>query len=144
MRYPVKFVQDGKWWVAEIPGVGGGSGIATQGETLDEAREMASDAIVGVQFVRLKDGLTLELPAEKIPRGKGWEWVQIPLTMEVALRIRAERKQQGLTMQAAADLVGVPLGTYERWEDPWRCRATLQTLEKVSAAFGKRVELAFV
>lgn len=144
MRYPVKFVQDGKWWVAEIPGVGGGAGIATQGETLEEARTMAADAIVGVQFTRLKGGHPLELPAEKLPRGNGWEWVQLPLTMEAALRIRSERKQQGLTMQAAADLVRVPLGTYERWEDPWRCKATLATLEKVSAAFGKRVELAFV
>ncbi|MCE7874901.1 type II toxin-antitoxin system HicB family antitoxin [bacterium CPR1] len=143
MRYPVKFVEDGKWWVAEIPGVGGG-GIATQGESLDEARMMAADAIVGVQFVRLKAGQSLEEPAAKLPRGKGWEWVQLPLTMEAALRIRAERKAQGLTMQAAADLVGVPLGTYERWEDPWRCKATLSTLEKVSAAFGKRIELAFV
>lgn len=64
-------------------------------------------------------------------------------SQKVAKMIRAERQAAGLTMQQAAERIGVTFSTYQRWEDPRRCNATLATLERVAGAFGRRVEVRF-
>lgn len=142
LRYKARyyFEPDG-WWIAEIPDVGGG-GIVAQGKTMEEARENASDSVTQVLLARLDQNGAPDEPT----RGRleaGWEWVYPDLRLETAIEIRQMRKKSGLTMQSAADKIGVALGTYQKWEDPERCNATLDTLEKVARAFGRVAEVSF-
>jgi transcriptional regulator with XRE-family HTH domain len=57
--------------------------------------------------------------------------------------VRSERQKAGLTMQQAAARMGVSFSTYQRWEDPEKCNATVSTLERVARAFGRVLEVSF-
>jgi hypothetical protein len=39
--------------------------------------------------------------------------------------------------------MGVSFSTYQRWEDPEKCNATVSTLERVARAFGRVLEVSF-
>lgn len=139
MRFATRFFQEGEWWLAEVPAF---RGATTQGKTLVEARQMAVDLIRLHVEDRWETGQ--EVRSERtLPEGEGWEWVELPLRVLTAIQIRRERQRRKMTMQQAADVIGVTPSTYQKWEDPRRCNATLDTLEKVAQAFGRRAELVF-
>jgi antitoxin HicB len=140
LRYKVKYSQEGEWWLADLPDLGGG-GVVTQGKDLAEAREMAVDAVTQVLLSRVQTGEPLDAPSLKLE--EGWEWVYPDIRVETAMLIRQMRKDRGFTMQQGADAIGVSLSTYQRWEDPERCNATVETLDKIARAFGRHVEIAF-
>lgn len=144
MRYKVRYYfedqGDGSpgWWMAELPDLAGGQ--VTQGRTLAEARYRARD-LVTLMHEEKPPAQEGELPSG----GDGtWEWVQpFEAGGKIAEMIRAERKAAGMTMRQAAEKIGVTFSTYQRWEDPKRCNATVGTLERVAEAFGRRLEVAF-
>ena len=140
MRFATRFVQDGGWWLAEVPAF---RGAVTQGKTLDEAHTMAVDLIRLHVEDRWETGQ--EVRSDRaLPKGDGWEWVEIPLRVLTAMQIRRERQRRHMTMQQAADALGVTPSTYQKWEDPRRCNPTMDTLERVAQAFGRRAELLFL
>lgn len=140
LRYKVRYFQEDEWWLAEVPDIAGGQ--MTQGETLEEARRMARDLVTTMLLVRIDAGEELDPPtAGRLPAG--WEWVYPDARIEVALMVRAERQKAGLTMQQAAARMGVSFSTYQRWEDPEKCNATVSTLERVARAFGRVLEVRF-
>ncbi len=147
LRYKARFYEDpdeggeAPTWMVEIPDVGGG-GTATCGWSLDDARRMASDAVTQILLSRIDAGEELDPPTEgRLPAG--WEWVYPDARIEVALMVRSERQKAGLTMQQAASRMGVSFSTYQRWEDPEKCNATVSTLERVARAFGRVLEVRF-
>ena len=140
LRYKVRYFQEDDWWLAEVPDIAGGQ--MTQGETLKEARHMASDLVTTMLLVRIDAGEELDPPTEgRLP--SGWEWVYPDARIEVAMMVRSERQKAGLTMQQAAARMGVKFATYQRWEDPEKCNATISTLERVARAFGRVLEVRF-
>jgi antitoxin HicB len=140
LRYKVRYFQEDDWWLAEVPDIAGGQ--MTQGETLEEARHMASDLVTTMLLVRIDAGEELDPPTEgRLP--SGWEWVYPDARIEVAMMVRSERQKAGLTMQQAAARMGVKFATYQRWEDPEKCNATISTLERVARAFGRVLEVRF-
>ena len=140
LRYKVRYFQEDDWWLAEVPDIARGQ--MTQGKTLDEARYMAMDMVTTLLLCRLDAGEELDPPtAGRLP--SGWEWVYPSARFEVALMVRSERHKAGLTMQQAAARMGVSFSTYQRWEDPEKCNATVATLEKVARAFGTVLEVSF-
>ena len=140
LRYKVRYFQEDDWWLAEVPDIAGGQ--MTQGETLEEARHMASDLVTTMLLVRIDAGEDLDPPTEgRLP--SGWEWVYPDARIEVAMMVRSERQKAGLTMQQAAARMGVKFATYQRWEDPEKCNATISTLERVARAFGRVLEVRF-
>lgn len=144
LRYPVHISQDEddpRFWNARIPGIGGGDGLITCGGSEQEAREMASDLLDGYVLSKLEMSSPLETPPVSLPRGKGWEWVSPGSQVSVALLIREAREQARLTQAEAAKLMGVAPSTYNRWEQPGRCNATLLTLEKIARVLGRHLEV---
>ncbi len=140
LRYKVRYFQEDDGWLAEVPDIAGGQ--MTQGETLEEARRMAGDLVTTMLLARIDAGEELDLPTKgRLPAG--WEWVYPDARIEVALMVRSERQKAGLTMQQAAARMGVKFATYQRWEDPERCNATISTLERVARAFGRVLEVRF-
>ena len=99
LRDNVRYFQEEDWWLAEVPDIAGGQ--MTQGQTLEEARHMASDLVTTMLLVRIDAGEELDPPTEgRLPAG--WEWVHPDARIEVALMVRSERQKAGLTMQQAA------------------------------------------
>jgi predicted RNase H-like HicB family nuclease/DNA-binding XRE family transcriptional regulator len=139
VRFAARLFQEDGWWLAEVPAF---RGAVTQGRTLEEARKMALDLVV----LHLEDcwesGHKVR-PDRTLPKAEGWEWVELPLRTLTAMQIRHERRLRKLTMHQVADLIGVAPATYQKWEDPRRCNATLETLEKIARAFGSVLEVNF-
>lgn len=147
LRYKVRYSEepnneDAPDWIAEIPDVGG-AGIASCGTSLAHARAMARDAVTQVLLSRIEAGEEPDPPTEgRLPAG--WEWVYPDVRVEVAYTIRKERKKHGLTMKEAAQRMGVSFSAYQRWEDPERCNATIETLERLAGVFGRTLDVSFV
>lgn len=112
----------------------------TQGRTLAEARYRARD-LVTLMHEEKPPAQEGELPSGGTGPANGCNLFEAG--GKVAEMIRAERKAAGMTMRQAAEKIGVTFSTYQRWEDPKRCNATVATLERVAEAFGRRLEVAF-
>lgn len=141
MKYPVRYVEaEEGGWLAEVLACGKG-GFTTQGETLEDARQMARDAVTEVLLADFDNGIPFA-PTPDLP--PGYEWVYPFAQAWMSIAIRQQRKAAGLTLEAAAARMGVSRGTYQRWEDPYKSNATLKTLEKVAQALGKQLEVSMV
>ena len=139
MRYAARFYPEDDGWLVEIADVGGG-GVMTQGDTLDECREMARDAVTEVLLSRFDMDMDPNPSSETLP--EGWEWVYPFQSAWTALQVRSARKSKGFTIAQAAAACKVAGPTYIRWEDPYKSNATIKTLEKVARAFGRQLEVA--
>lgn len=148
IRFPARFYRDpedplGRWLV-ELPGLEG-TGLAAFGDTLAEARRHAQEVLT----LYLESGSTRELDRDldalppQLQGEKGWEWVRPDASAEVPLMIRQLRRQAGLSQKQAATRLGVPQTTWQKWEDPARCNATLDTLGKVARTLGRVLEVTF-
>ncbi len=131
--YPAVFYQeDGdEAWLVKFPGLD----LVTWGETLEHAREMAREAL----SCHLQDDEPIQ---ERAPQ-EGEELVHPDLPIALALTIRKMRKASSLSQTEAARRAGVSQAVWSRWEDPGRCNATAETIEKIARAFGRRVEMSF-
>jgi len=145
IRFPARFDRDAEGrWTVEFPRLGG-TGISTRGDTLGEARERAQEALT----LYLESGPTRDLDRDldaipgELPTTEGWEWVRPDSSAEVPLMIRQLRRQAGLSQKQAATRLGVPQTTWQKWEDPARCNATLDTLGKVARTLGRVLEVTF-
>ena len=140
VEYPARIFPDpedteGRWLV-HFRGLGGGDvGIWTEGDDREHARTMARECLSAY----LMDG-PMEAPFEP---EEGEEMISPDLPVGLALVIRDMRGSAGLSQTEAARRIGVAQSTYHRWEDPSRCNATVETIEKIARAFGRRVEISF-
>lgn len=104
---------------------------------------MARDLVNGYIIACFNEGDPLDSAPAALPKGTGWEWVLPSPAIEVATLIRHLREEKGLSQQEAARLIGVPYTSYQRWEHPKKCNATMRTLSRIAEAFGRRLEVVF-
>ena len=139
IRYAVRYYEEDEWHMAEIPALD----IVTQGESPEDIRHMAQDAVSAV-LQTMVWSLGKEIPKSDEALPKGLEWVYPYQQTAIAIEVRNLRKEAGLSQLEAAARIGVSGGTYQRWEDPQKCNARVDTLEKIAAAFGRRYVGLFV
>lgn len=141
LRYAGRYYtgEDG-WEMVEVPAFD----ALTQGASADEVRVMARDLVGGLVSVAVWDkGQEPPEPDRLLPDGEEWEWVYPDIKTAIAYEIRKLRTKSGLSMDQAAELIGVSKGTYQRWEHPEKCNARVETLEKLASTFGKTVVIDF-
>lgn len=149
MKFWMRFFPGEKHWLAYSPDFDG----TTQGETLEEARQLATDWLTNHLEDTWSEGQ--ELPAKLLtpetavlpPEQKGttgdqWIQVEIPPKAVFALTIKRERIKRGKTLRSAAADLNVALGTYQRWENPRKFNATFETMESVARSFGKVLQVS--
>ncbi|MEW6279607.1 MAG: type II toxin-antitoxin system HicB family antitoxin [Candidatus Eremiobacterota bacterium] len=139
LGYPARFTLDDGQWVVEFPDPNNGLGISTWGRTLEEARAMASEALT--EYLQAV-GADAEDPGS-LPTEQGWELIRPAPQVEVAFQVRRLRNDLGLSQQEAAARIGVAYTSYQRWEDPEHCNATVKTLDRIARAFGRQLEVTF-
>jgi len=146
LRYPARFYhdpEDPEGFTVWIPDINSnGIGICTQGDTLEEAHEMARDALTGCLLAKHDMRAPIDEPGP-LPEGPEWEWVYPEPQVEVALLIRNLRQRNNMTQKQAAALLDIPYTTYQRWENPDKCNATLKTLDRIARAFGCDLDVSF-
>lgn len=117
-------------------------GIFTFGKNIEEAKEMAAEALSAAlesDFDR-KQALPTE---KKIKVKKGEKVVFIPMEPEIktAYLLRQWRESSKLTQKQLANRMNISFQAYQRMERPGRSNLTVATLQRVAKALNKRLIL---
>jgi antitoxin HicB len=128
----ITFSSEDQCWYVEAPGFY--NGILTDGDTLDHAKEMASEAVSGIFAVNLKRGIHFSIPAPI--EGNDVYNIEIEPGLAFALWLRNARITRDMTLQDAAEKMGVKYQVYQKLENPRTANPTLKTLKKLEQVFG--------
>jgi antitoxin HicB len=109
------------------------SGILTYGNTLDEAKKMAVEAVSGLLESYLEHGDTFTIP--KMPNLPDWYEIEIEPELAFVLWLRSMRKSRNMTLADAANKMGVKYQVYQKLENPKFANPTLKTLKKLEKIF---------
>jgi len=124
-----------KCWYVESPGFY--DGYMTYGNTLDEAKKMAAEAVSGLLESYMTHGDKFIIPKEK--KTAGWYNIDIEPGMAFALWLRNARISNNMTLAEAAEKMGVKYQVYQKLENPKTANPTLKTLKKLEVIFGQEL-----
>jgi antitoxin HicB len=130
---PCKIIysQEDNCWYVESPGFY--DGIMTDGNSLDDAKAMAAEAVGGLLETYLEHDFPFTIP----PVTDSPDWYEIPLTpgLAFALWLRKARLSRSMTLADVADKMGVKYQAYQKLENPRTANPTLKTLKKLERVF---------
>ena len=137
MRYAAVITKEGRNTLAEFPDCPGCQTFAEPGERIED---QAADAVGGWLEAHLATGDVPPRPSRKTPKGKVL-WVDVPARLAVKIYLRWARSDAGLTQTELAKRAGVSQQQIAKLEHP-KANPTIETLERVAAALGARVEVS--
>lgn len=111
----------------------------TEGDTIEEARFNAAEALSLALSVRIELGDVIPTPTPPVG-ANSMEWVEPDAAVQAAMLVRTTRGSRPLADLARA--LGTSWPAAQRLENP-RHSPTLKQLERAAAALGKRLILAF-
>jgi predicted RNase H-like HicB family nuclease len=93
-------------------------GVFSQGETIEEAREMIKDALEGVIEVALEEDLENYFnTGEYIPqKGEIVEPIKINKKLQIAVSVRIAREKRGYSQKQLAEKIGIKQQNISRYE----------------------------
>jgi ribosome-binding protein aMBF1 (putative translation factor) len=138
MQYTALVTKEGKQTLAEFPGCPGCQTFADPGEDI-VAR--AEEALAGWLEANLVSGQSPPEPTTVRARGRAKAVpIAVPPKLAVTLAVRWARKHAGLSQAELARRAGLSQPVVARLEDPDH-NPTIETLERVAAALGTRLEV---
>lgn len=138
MQYTALVTKEGKQTLAEFPGCPGCQTFADPGEDI-VAR--AEEALAGWLEANLVSGQSPPEPTTVRARGRAKAVaVTVPAKLAVTLAVRWARKHAGMSQAELARRAGLSQPVVARLEDPDH-NPTIETLERVAAALGTRLEV---
>jgi antitoxin HicB len=120
-----------KCWYVESPGFY--SGILTYGNTLEEAKKMAVEAVSGLLESYLEHGDNFTIP--DMPDLPDWYKIEPEPELAFVLWLRSMRKSRNMTLVDVANKMGVKYQVYQKLENPKLANPTLKTLKKLEQIF---------
>jgi antitoxin HicB len=126
----ITYSKTDKCWYVESPGFY--DGIMTDGETLDEAKAMAAEAVTGLLETYLEHEFTFTIPPKE---ATDWYDIEIPPSLAFAMWLRNARLSRNMTLADVADKMGVKYQVYQKLENPHTANPTLKTLKKLERIF---------
>ena len=136
ISYQAKILKDGSSYSVEFPDL---PGCFSMGETLDEAKEMASDAL-SLYLEEARDP-KWKVPEAKKRTGKNYYWIQPRFDVAIALIIRRARIKHGLTQSQLAKRIGVTTQQLQKLETPGKSNPTVKTLAAISHALNETLNI---
>jgi len=131
----ISYSKSDKCWYVESPGFY--EGYMTYGNTLEEAKTMAEEAVSGLLEAYLEHGDKFSIPKGK--DAHDWYNIEIEPGLAFALWLRNARISNNMTLAEAAEKMGVKYQVYQKLENPRTANPTLKTLKKLEAIFGKEL-----
>jgi len=122
-------------WYVESPGFY--EGYLTYGNTLEEAKNMATEAVSGLLESYLEHGDKFTIPKRK--SSPDWHNVEITPSLAFALWLRNTRISHNMTLAEVAEKMGVKYQVYQKLENPRTANPTLKTLKKLEIIFGQEL-----
>jgi antitoxin HicB len=137
IAYPATFtyLEEDLAFLVEFPDL---PGCLTEGDTLEQAKEMASEALTGY----LEAVIDRDIPFSAPSIIEGAIMIEPEPSVAFALWLRNQRKQSNMTLTEVADKLGVKYQVYQKLENPDTANPTLKTIKKLEKVFG--VELLAV
>jgi len=131
----ITYSEDDKCWYVEAPGFY--DGILTYGTNLENAKEMASEAVSGLIETYLEHNISFSIP----PANNAPDYYAIPLepSLSLALWLREQRKSHNMSLADVAQKMGVKYQVYQKLENPRTANPTLKTLCKIEQIFGNEL-----
>lgn len=114
--------------------------VNTYGDTLEEALDMACDALNASLEVDYERGYALPAPTDCSGK-RGYHPVRLLPHVELAYDLK--RLRRNMTQGQIAEKLGISYQAYQKLENPRRCNPTIKTLEKIGVALGKRLVVSF-
>ena len=122
-------------WYVKSPGFY--EGYMTSGNTLEEAKAMAVEAVSGLLESYLEHGDKFTIP--KGGSSCDWHNIEIEPGLAFALWLRNTRLSHNMTLADVAEKIGVKYQVYQKLENPRTANPTLKTLKKLEAIFGQEL-----
>ncbi len=113
--------------------------INTYGETIEEAKLNAVEALNGALESDFERGFTLPKPSKH--KGATAYPIEVYPHLEVAYNLRKMRKNK--SQVEVAKKLGISYQAYQKLENPRSCNPTIKTLERISSVLGKRLQVSF-
>ena len=134
IAYPAKFEKAAEGgYVVEFIDI---PSCVTEGDTLEEAKYMAKEAISAMLYSLDSRKMTIPEPSNK--KGKGIYYIEPKLKIAFAITLKKEREQLGLSQKEVAKRMNVNWTYYQRIENPRRSNPTLGTIEKLQKIFNRQ------
>ena len=139
LRYPARFTpaEEGGYTVEFVDL----KGCITEGDTFEEARVMAEDALDGYLTVLYHDGT--DIPPPSHVKDDGIVFVDVRIEVALPLLVRQFRKEQGMSQGDMAEKLKTPCQTIQKLEKIGS-NPTVRTLQKIGKVLGKRVVIDLV
>ena len=131
----IMYVKSDKCWYVESPGFY--DGFITYGNSLDEAKVMAAEAVSGLLESYLEHGDKFAIP--KAVSKNGWYNIEIDPGLSFALWLRNARISRNMTLAEVAEKMGVKYQVYQKLENPRTANPTLKTLKKLEMIVGQEL-----
>ena len=116
-------------------------GCLSEGETLEEAKKNASEALDG--WLASHCDRNMNIPSPKIRKGKNYHPIAVDLQVTLAVVLRKKRKEKKWSQSQAARKLGITQQAYARLEIPMKTNPSLVTLKKLSEALDLDVDFSF-
>ena len=134
ISYPAKFEKaaEGGYMVEfiDIPS------CITEGNTLEEAKIMAKEALTAMLYSL--DSRKMTIPKPSILKRKGIYYIEPELKVAFAITLKKEREHLGLSQKEVAERLNVNPAYYQRIENPRKTNPTLGTIEKLERVFNRQ------
>jgi antitoxin HicB len=140
LAYPMRFtLEEGSLEVFNVEGIEPLDGIFTFGETMDDARMMARDALSGVLASMLDHGEVIPRPTHA--EGPDIQLIEPEPEIVAPILLRWAREEARLTQGEVATRMGVTQQAYQRLERSG-ANPSVKTLARAARAMGRTLELA--
>jgi len=111
----------------------------TQGDSEEEAREMAADALATMIQEHIRKGEAL--PAPSRPRGRRYRLIRLPALQEIKAELYVSFRAAGIRKADWARRLGIPKTVVDRLFD-FGTNTRLKQLESAFAALGKKLDVS--
>jgi len=134
IAYPAKFIKAAEGgYVVEFIDI---PSCVTEGDTLEEAKAMAKEAISAMLYSF--DSRKMSIPDPSKIKGKGIHYIEPELKTAFAITLKKERERLGLSQKDVAERLNVNWTYYQRIENPRRTNPTLGTIIKLQKVFNRQ------
>ncbi|MCK5645209.1 MAG: type II toxin-antitoxin system HicB family antitoxin [Anaerolineales bacterium] len=136
ITYPAlfKYDEEEKVYNVRFPDL---PGCFTYGETFDEAKAMAKEALTG--YLQSVDARKMRLPDPSKLEGEEVVYVEPETPVAFAIWLRKQREALGLSQSDVAKKLGIKYQTYQRIESPSKTNPTLKTIMRVEKVFNQKL-----
>ncbi len=140
LYYPakVKYIKEDKAYLVEFPDL---SGCLTEGESLEDAKQNAKDALTGYLASIFERNFKIPEPSKL--KGKNIYMIEPEPEVSIPIILRKLRENKKLTQSDIAKVLGISYQAYQRLEKPGKSNPTLKTLERLAKVFDKDLILEF-